>query len=538
MANQDQLKPPCKGLFRRLVAQHFLGKARTGAAANQCESQQAALRHPPMAPDRAAFVPCKNAEGHQVKRKEEEQYQKHGYNKRLGLLWKAVCSTNSTLEQQHIAIAVFVAYPDPSQDRQRVGMTTLGIDFGTSNSAVGYVRNGMVQIIPMEPGETTLPTAVFFDFDTRQPVYGHPANAALIAGDEGRYMRALKSLLGTGLMRESRMILNERLDFITIIARFLQELKQRAEAATGEVFDTALSGRPVMFHSADPNRNAQALVDLTECYLAAGFREVAFMPEPEAAALASRAALASGDLGLVVDIGGGTSDFTVFRHGDKSGIEILASHGLRLGGTDFDRQLSMGQVMPLLGLGSQIKHAFGDQTHTAPQSIFGDLATWQKIPFLYARDTRNAAKDLAKYAVEPDKLARLVQVLKDELGHDLAFAVEAGKVAANDPAGTALPEIKLNMLERGLTLPLPAPMMWAALADMAGQIGGAAEEAVAQAGVTPDQITRLVFVGGSSLMTVVQHALTSRFEGAKVHRGAALTGIVEGLALASQTAFD
>ena len=416
-------------------------------------------------------------------------------------------------------------------------MATLGIDFGTSNSSVGYTRDGKAQIIPLEPGEATLPTAVFFDFETRQTLYGHPANKALIAGDEGRYMRALKSLLGTGLMRESRMILNERQDFITIIARFLAEMKHRAEAASGEVFDTALSGRPVLFHSSDPKRNAQALADLTECYRVAGFSDVAFMPEPEAAALASRAALTPGDLGLVVDIGGGTSDFTVFRHGEGAGIDILASHGLRVGGTDFDRQLSMGQVMPLLGLGSQIRHAFGEQTHTAPQSIFGDLATWQKIPFLYARETRNAAKELAKYAVEPDKLARLVKVLEDELGHDLAFAVEAGKVAANDPNGTALPEIKLNMLQRGLSLSLPPAMMWAALADMAAQIGKAAEEAITMADVKPDQITRLVFVGGSSLMAVVQHALTSRFPMAEVHRGAALTGIVEGLAIGSEHAF-
>lgn len=416
-------------------------------------------------------------------------------------------------------------------------MATLGIDFGTSNSAVGYARDGKTQIIELERGQTTLPTAVFFDVDARQAVYGRPANEALIAGDEGRYMRALKSLLGTSLMCESRMLLNERQDFITIIARFLAEMKRRAEAATGEVFNTALSGRPVLFHSNDEKRNAQAQIDLTACYKAAGFDAVMFMPEPEAAALASRAALNPGDLGLVVDIGGGTSDFTVFRHGEGAGIEILASHGLRLGGTDFDRQLSMGQVMPLLGLGSQIKHAFGGQTHTAPQSIFADLATWQKIPFLYARDTRNAAKDLAKYAVEPDKLARLVQVLSDELGHDLAFAVEAGKMAANDPAGRALPEVKLNMLERGLTIPLPAAMMWAVLADMAGQIGAAAEQAVALAGVEPDQITRLVFVGGSSLMAVVQQALTSRFMKAEVHRGAALTGIVEGLAIGSEGAF-
>jgi len=48
-----------------------------------------------------------------------------------------------------------------------------------------------------------------------------------------------------------------------------------------------LSGRPVRFHSRNPTYNAQAAVDLAEAYRLAGFSDVQFMPEPEAAALAS-----------------------------------------------------------------------------------------------------------------------------------------------------------------------------------------------------------------------------------------------------------
>jgi hypothetical chaperone protein len=416
--------------------------------------------------------------------------------------------------------------------------STLGIDFGTSNSAAGVAMDGVPRLIDIEQGEQTLPTAVFFDFDEKRIVYGRPAQAALIGGDEGRYMRALKSLLGTSLMRESRILLGTRMDFITIVGRFLAEIKARAEAATGQQFDRALSGRPVMFHSADPARNTQALIDLTDCYQAAGFKDVRFMPEPEAAALANRAYLNPGDLGLIVDIGGGTSDFTLFRQQGDAGIDILASNGLRLGGTDFDRELSLTHVMPHLGLGSDIKHMFGSDTHVAPQSIFADLATWQKIPFLYTRETRRAAEDLARHAVQPELLARLVTVLEEELGHDLAFAVETGKIAANDLNGTAPPEIKLDMLERGLSLPLPAAMMAATLAVMAGKIGETAKETVDQAGLTTDDVSRLIFVGGSSLMGVVDTALRRTFPKAAVHQAAALTGVVDGLALAAATTFD
>ena len=416
--------------------------------------------------------------------------------------------------------------------------STLGIDFGTSNSAAGVALGGVPCLIDIEQGQQTLPTAVFFDFDEKRIVYGRPAQAALIGGDEGRYMRALKSLLGTSLMRESRMLLGKRMDFVAIVGRFLAEIKARAEAATGQKFDRALSGRPVMFHSADAVRNAQALVDLTDCYHAGGFKDVRFMPEPDAAALANRAYLNPGDLGLIVDIGGGTSDFTLFRQQGDAGIDILASNGLRLGGTDFDRELSLAHVMPHLGMGSDIKHMFGGDTHVAPQSIFADLATWQKIPFLYTRETRRAAEDLARHAMQPELLARLVTVLEDELGHDLAFSVEAGKIAANDPDGTAPPEIKLDMLERGLSLPLPAAMMAATLAEMAGKIGETARETVAKAGLNSDDVSRLIFVGGSSLMGVVDASLRRAFPKAEVHQAAALTGVVDGLALAAATAFD
>jgi hypothetical chaperone protein len=392
-------------------------------------------------------------------------------------------------------------------------------------------------LIPLEADAQTLPTAVFFDFAAGQMVVGERASAALLAGDEGRYMRGLKSLLGTRLMRESRMLLGERLDFIDIVARFLAELKARAEAATGFQFDRALSGRPVRFHSADARRDTQALLDLTEAYRRAGFAEVRFMNEPEAAALANREVLAPGDLALIVDIGGGTSDFTLFRQKGTAEIDILASHGVRIGGTDFDRHLSIGRVMPQLGMGSPIRHAFGDDTHIAPNAIFNDLATWAKIPFLYGPDTRKAAAELEKFAVHPKRLGRLVRVLEDELGHDLAFAVEAGKIMANTP-GVADPVVKVGMLKPGATLPLPADWMTARLAPLADEIGAAASDAMATAGVAPEQVDKVIFVGGSSLMQVVENALRMRLPNAEIHRGAALTAIVDGLAIGAATAFD
>ena len=69
---------------------------------------------------------------------------------------------------------------------------TLGIDFGTSNSAVGFMCGAVPRLVELSPGQTTLPTAFFFDFETRKTLMGQAANDALTDGLEGRYMRALK----------------------------------------------------------------------------------------------------------------------------------------------------------------------------------------------------------------------------------------------------------------------------------------------------------------------------------------------------------
>lgn len=76
--------------------------------------------------------------------------------------------------------------------------------------------------------------------------------------------------------------------------------------------------------------------------------------------------------------------------------------------------------------------------------------------------------------------------------------------------------------------------MWAGLAKMSGQITDAACHAVHQAGMETDAIDQLIFVGGSSLMGVVQRGLKNAFPRATLQEGAAMTGIVQGLAIASE----
>lgn len=405
----------------------------------------------------------------------------------------------------------------------------LGIDFGTSNTAAAVMVGGKPYVIPLEPGQKTLPTAVFFDPHSREVLFGGPAVAALIDGREGRFLRALKSVLGTPLMRERRLLGGQRVTLLEVVARFLAHVKTRAEDHTGTRFDAVLSGRPVRFHSRDAARNDRAAVDLAEAYGMAGFTDVAFLPEPEAAAYASTGA---GDgRGLIVDIGGGTSDFTVFE-GAPGSIAILASHGIRLGGTDVDKLLSLAHVMPLLGMGTQIGNAFGPESHTAPVRLFHELATWETIPFVYTADTRRMVADMAKTARDPRAFARLTEVIASELGHDIAFAVERAKIAANADApgwGT----IDLRLIEAGMAPRLSHDALRDGLAAPAAEIAQAAQDTVAQAGLRPADIGTVILVGGSSLLTPVVDALRTVFPTATLDRSDPFTGVVDGLAIAA-----
>mgnify|MGYP003639085189 CR=1 FL=1 len=404
----------------------------------------------------------------------------------------------------------------------------LGIDFGTSNSAVGYCENGKAKLINIEDGHDTMPTAIFFDSIEKELRFGRRANASLINRNEGRYVRALKNILGTSLMHERRYIWGKQTTFSEIIAHFLREVKTRTEAETGQSFTHALSGRPVFFHSENKEKDAQALADLTECYQKAGFEHVDFMFEPEAAAIAN-GQLNKGDITLIVDIGGGTSDFCLFEEGADE-IDVITCNGVRIGGTNFDRNLSIDHVMPHLGCGHMIAREWGKETLRAPNHVFHDLATWEKIPSLYTAKSRDFAEDLHKLAITKHPFTRLVTVLEEELGHDIAFAVENGKIETNK---TGASMVDLRFIEKNLGASLTSENVNATLSAHAEKITQCGLDTLAQAKFDADQVDKVIFVGGSSLMGIIEQSIRPQFKNATFKHSNAFTAIIDGLAIAS-----
>lgn len=410
--------------------------------------------------------------------------------------------------------------------------TTLGIDFGTSNSAMAWRSAGQTaQLVPLEGRAAAMPTALFFHYEDHSTHYGRDAMQQYLAGEEGRLMRSLKSLLGSSLLQDKTAVHGQLVSYQDIIAIFLRHLAAQAQAHLGGMPERVVLGRPVHFVDGNPERDAMAQSSLESAARTAGFQEVAFQLEPIAAALDYEQRLSSEACILVVDIGGGTSDFTVVRlgpqHANKSdrSQDILATTGVHIGGTDFDHKLNVAEVQPLLGLGHH-----GPTGREVPSRVFYDLSTWHLIQWLYTAKALREAQALRTDYSDRRLHARLMRVLQEQAGHRLADAVEQGKITASSTAATA--PLDLGWVEEGLTAAISPASLATHLQLQLADVVRCAEACVAQAGLRTDQITALYLTGGSSALQTLRDALAVAFPATPQVAGDLFGGVASGLAYA------
>jgi len=407
---------------------------------------------------------------------------------------------------------------------------TLGIDFGTSNSAVAWLgQQGSARLMPLEGEALAMPTAVFYNAEDSTTHFGRDAIRHYLEGTEGRLMRSLKSLLGSPLLLETTQIGHQHISFQDIIATFLSTLRDRATQTLGAVPQRVVVGRPVHFVDDDPERDAQAETSLRQAVEAVGFEEVSFQLEPIAAALDYEQRLTKESTVLVVDLGGGTSDFSVvrlgperMRHADRS-PDILATTGVHIGGTDYDRQLNLAQVMPLLGY----KH-MGPEHREVPSGVFFDLATWHLIHWQYQPRAMAHAKTLRSNYSDPHLHQRLMQVLTERHGHLIAHEVEQAKIRCS--VHRADTGIDLSLVERDLLARLGVADMQAHLHDLLARTVACARECVQRAGLTDDSLGAIYLTGGSSALSTFQLALQAEFAGVPLVEGDLFGGVALGLA--------
>ncbi|MFG6412433.1 heat-shock protein [Roseateles sp. DC23W] len=412
------------------------------------------------------------------------------------------------------------------------------IDFGTSNSAVAVpdAATGM-RLVELEPSQRTMPTAVFYfaegphDADGPPRAFGRAAVAAYVEGHEGRLMRSMKSILGSPLIDQTTDVGGGRgAKYSDIVSGYLKRLRRLA----GEP-ERAVLGRPVFFVDGDPVRDAAAQAQLEGCARAVGFRDVQFQYEPIAAAFDFEQQATREQIVLVADIGGGTSDFSLVRVGPERmqrlarRDDILASHGVHIAGTDFDRHIELAGLLQAFGY-----RATGPNGREVPSGIFFDLATWHLINTCYAPLRVAEWRGMKSWFADVRQHARLMTVLEERLGHELAARAEGAKIAISGGADTT---VDLGHIERGLVLPLSEKTAVDALRADLDRIIATAHETVALAGLQADQVDALYFTGGSTGLRLLVDGMAAGFPAAARVTGDRFASVATGLGLHAQRLF-
>ena len=383
-----------------------------------------------------------------------------------------------------------------------------GLDFGTSNSTLAIAESGNAapRLMPLEDGKPTIPSAIFFDFEDDSVRFGRAATAAYVTGTDGRLMRSIKSILGSSLADETVRIKRRMVPFLEIVGTFVAELKVRAEAGLDAPLDSVVVGRPVHYVDDDPIADREAERQMEQAVRAQGFRHVAFQYEPIAAALDYEQQVTGEELGLIVDLGGGTSDFSVVRVSPQRARaadrqnDILSTAGVHVGGTDFDRLLSLRKVMPALGY----QTLTADGKRPLPSSPYVELATWHRIARLYTPEILRELRSTEREAAEPVRVANLISIISHREGHLLAGAVEDAKIAL-----TVDDTIRLGFdgEEVALHMPIRRADLDRAITASVGKIEDKLREVIATAGLTADRIDTVILTGGSTQIPLIMQRL-------------------------------
>jgi len=416
-------------------------------------------------------------------------------------------------------------------------MNACGLDFGTSNSAIGVVRNGRPVLAAVEGEATLIPSAVFFDYETKGRIlFGAEGIAAYIGRTEGRLMRALKSILGSPLIDETTALGRRKVALTDVVELFIRHLKAKAEDYIGAEIDAVMHGRPVRFVDGDDTADAKAQGVLQAIAKRVGFRNVEFVYEPIAAAYHYEESATREEIVLIADIGGGTSDFTVLRIGPERRIlsdrtnDILANAGVRVGGTDFDTLLSLDAVMPALGLGTQLIK----KDLPLPRAVYFELATWATINFAYTHRNERQVHALVADSREPEKTSRLLRTLHNRLGHRIAFSVEDAKIALSDRENVG---IDLGFIEGGLVTDATRAGFDRMIEQNTGRLFRTAATCIADAGLNPTDIQTIFFTGGSSRVPAVRAAVSRAAPEAQQATGSDLLFVALGLTREAERRF-
>jgi hypothetical chaperone protein len=404
---------------------------------------------------------------------------------------------------------------------------SLGLDFGTSNSAVATVFDGDIKIIPVgSEQKQSIKSVLFFPAGSQEVYVGDEAITRYVeAGMKGRLLRSFKSALKDPSFT-STLINGKRITIETLVSFVLKELHGAATHYLGQSTDRVVLGRPAEFSENVANDNL-AQQRLESAARSSGFTNIEFQLEPIAAAFDYKQQLKSPEVVLVADLGGGTSDFTIMHLqpvGSATSDTILGSSGVYLGGDNFDADIMRSKIIKHFGAEARYDSS-GKWLHV-PHRMMEALCDWRRLSFF--RDDRREQELLqiiSRSTDDPDAIARLLSLINNDLGFALSQAVEQAKIALSvsdetelvfDQGGIVIRE-RLTREEFEHDASFNAQKILQCAVDLVDQ-------------VRVDDIDVVFMTGGTSQIPLIGNLFGHHFGEDKIRRRDAFTSVASGLA--------
>jgi len=415
-------------------------------------------------------------------------------------------------------------------------MSYLGLDFGTANTSVAKVQDHKTSVIEFDGGHGSLPSAIFFDFENGLFDIGESAFERYYLGDSGRFLRSFKSALGTSTISHELRIKENLYTIESIIELYIGRVLNHVQSSVDSPVRSLVVGRPVHFVDDNPSADSDAQNQLEGIVKSLGVEQVEFQLEPIAAALNYGVNVVGEEVVLVIDIGAGTSDFSVVKfHGtgdiNQLKSDVISNCGIHIGGNDFDKVIALNRVMTNLGYQHRFKHR---DDLEAPKSYFLHASSWHQIDLLYDRKVINALREIAPQMSEPAAIERLIDVISTRQVHFILAAVEGVKkqFSLHDQA-----QIKLPFIGQGMSVDMAKGEFNELINPMCEQIINTANKAVALSGLDKSDIDTVYLTGGSMGLRHLYQKVLNEFSSSNVIEGDKSTAVARGLALDASRKF-
>ncbi|OUV12087.1 MAG: hypothetical protein CBC47_00245 [Alphaproteobacteria bacterium TMED87] len=458
-------------------------------------------------------------------------------------------------------------------------MVGLGIDFGTSNSAVAWCDGKEVVLLELDGSDPIMPTALHLNRDlittvgqsavekyieenrdriveltpeiiakssmvtsaaegsnpvsqaeiSSRDVYGQPW---VDRGMPGRLFRGVKRLLGNASIRRL-LVFDHPFRLVALVTPILVQIREKIEARLGisDSLNVHL-GRPVLFEGHGSLSNDLALSRLSEASKYAGIDELSFYPEPVAATLSylnEKRGLERGCV-LTLDFGGGTLDLSVITFNNLT-FDVLSTAGLPIGGDHIDQLIFEHLLFPLLGKGEVWRRMVDGRLieNEFPFEEFSDaLLNWT---ITYTLNQNQFRSKVAACIKQGGDAAVKFERLDDLITHNYSYLVfqairEAkAKLSIVDETVLDIPVLDISVK---FTREHLDEIMKEMLIDMESVI----DEVIGNANCKPSAIDIVLRTGGSSQIVAVRRLLESRFPNRVVEHDP-FSSVAAGLAIAS-----